>query len=243
MIRIIRRIKKFFRLLRTPSYRRALRLGVGAAIEHEEVLRRCKPDLVIDVGANVGQFSLVVRHESPDAQIIAFEPLSGPAKTFRAVFSGDRQVELHQVAIGRTAGHDIAMHISARADSSSLLEITRTQIETFPGTQEVGIEKVEVRPLSDFVSELHVPSNAMLKIDVQGYELEVLQATGGVLAKIDWIYVESSFVALYANQALAHEILEFLAARDFSLRSIHNVHQDKTGAVIQADFLFHRHHA
>ena len=62
--------------------------------------------------------------------------LKSPA-IFRRVFSGDGNVQLHQVAIG-AAAETRAMHISQRDDSSSLLPISSVQTTMFPGTAEVA---------------------------------------------------------------------------------------------------------
>ncbi|MDP2854676.1 MAG: FkbM family methyltransferase [Smithellaceae bacterium] len=79
-----------------------LRYGVLAGAEHRHVLSPL--GTVVDIGANRGQFSLAVRHWSPEVRVFAFEPLSGPAARFRKVFQGDFKVILHQAAIGPETG-------------------------------------------------------------------------------------------------------------------------------------------
>ena len=81
---------------------------------------------------------------------------------------------------------------------------------------------------------------AFLKIDVQGYELEVLKGSCDVLDCIDLVYVECSFIELYAGQALAHHVIEWLLPYGFSLSAIYNLSTDRQGQAVQADFLFSR---
>ena len=135
------RLDKLLQVLRSRDLLRALvRNRVLAGAEHRQVLRQ---DLgaVVDVGANRGQFSLAVRRWTPRAQVIAFEPLSGPAARFRKVFRGDSKVILHQAAIGTETGEAI-IHVSAADDSSSLLAISEKQERLFPGTGEIRTETI-----------------------------------------------------------------------------------------------------
>ncbi len=177
---VARRARKFLKLLRlltNPVYRRGLRYGVSAAIEHRHVVGGMELASVVDIGANVGQFSLLVRALHPAARIVAFEPLPGSGGPLPAGFRWDGRVTLHEAAVSPEAG-TATMHVSAAADSSSLLPISERQSELFPGTEEVGTTDVAVGPLDQFVNVSEVQAPAMLKIDVQGFELEVLRGSG-----------------------------------------------------------------
>jgi predicted RNA methylase len=70
------KLRKLTRLVGVPLYRRGLRFGVAAAIEHDAVLGRIDVNTIIDVGANTGQFALVARRHFAAAQILSFEPLA-----------------------------------------------------------------------------------------------------------------------------------------------------------------------
>lgn len=229
---------KLLRLLPVPLFRRGLRAGAAAAVEHVELLRSLQPRVVIDVGANVGQFALAVRAAAPAARIIGFEPLAGPAGTFRRVFAEDSAVVLHETALGDTAGSAV-IHVSRREDSSSLLPIGEAQRTLFPGTEEARTETIRLAPLDAIVTADELVPPALLKIDVQGFELTVLEGCAGLIDRFSWVYVEVSFVALYEGQALAHEVIAWLAARAFVLRGVHNPTWID-GRCIQADLLFGR---
>jgi len=192
---------------------------------------------VVDIGANRGQFALSARRAWPDARIVSFEPLPEPARKFKRVFGEDSRVTLHQVAIGDVVG-EATMHVSRLDDSSSLLPITKEQRQVFPGTSEVGTVSVRVGRLAEFVRPDEILAPALLKIDVQGYELEALQGCEDMLSRFDSIYCECSFVELYAGQALAGQVVAWLADTGFDLAGIYNTHYDRAGRAIQADFLF-----
>jgi len=239
VIRRLRQVRKVFGLAGTPLYRRGLAQGIAAAIEHAPLLVALRPSFVVDIGANVGQFSLAVRQHCPLTPIVAFEPLPRAAARYRRLFAGDGATRLEQVAVGATAG-DATMNVSRRGDSSSLLPIGPLQTMTFAGTERVGTELVTVAPLSAYLTTADIPAGALLKIDVQGYELPVIEGCGALLAAFDHVYVELSFIELYEGQALAGEVMARLEILGFRLTGLRCATIDAAGAIIQADFLFTR---
>ena len=231
------RIGKLVKVIQYPRLLRSLVCDrVLAAVEHRKVLR---PQLatVVDVGANRGQFSLAVCIWAPDAKVFAFEPLKEPAARFRKVFKGNSKVNFHHVAIGPKAGK-MTIHVSASDDCSSLLPISGLQEKLFPGTGEVRTETVKVGRLVEFISENEIVEPALLKLDVQGFELETLRGCEELLHWFSYVYVECSFVELYTGQALAHEIIDWLWRRGFQLSGIYNVIYDKLFQALQGDFIF-----
>lgn len=232
-----RKLLKFLRLLPHLSFRRGLRQGVGATIEHRQILFPLFPVTVVDIGANIGQFSLLAHTLFPKARIHAFEPLQVPAARFAKLFAGDRLVTLHRCAIGPEESSS-AMNVSGAIDSSSLLPITDTQADFAPGTGAVGVERVTVRRLDSILKPADIAAPALLKLDVQGFELPALQGCGALLNSFSWVYVEVSFVELYGGQALASEIVAFLHSHGFVLAGVANPSFLPDGTCVQADFLF-----
>lgn len=230
-----RRARKLVRLLRRSGHRRALRHGVAAAVEHEDVPLRDDVRLVLDVGASRGQFALFARARWPTARIVAFEPLPAAAERFVRVL-GDA-AELRRVALGAATGEAV-LHVAGRDDSSSLLPIAG-QAAAFPGTAEVDRVRVPVGRLAD-----HLPDPAarpcLLKVDVQGGELDVLRGAGAALGRVDEVLCECSFVELYAGQPLADEVIAFLAGHGLRLAGCFDQRRDARGDALQADLLFRR---
>jgi FkbM family methyltransferase len=218
---------------------RALCLGVPAGVEHTVALGPIECRTLVDVGANRGQFALAARRRWPTARIISFEPLAKPAAQFTRVFEGDNRIELHEAAIGPIEER-ATMHVSRRDDSSSLLAITSLQDSIFPGTSEVGTTRVRVAPLTAFLSADDIDAPALLKIDVQGFELEVLRGCEQLLDGFERIYCECSFVELYEGQSLVGDVVDWLAQRGYALDGVFNTTYDRRGRAVQADFLFCR---
>jgi FkbM family methyltransferase len=238
-VKRLHQLVKLVKVLAYSGYRAALRRsGVAAAVEHEKLLKTFKFATVVDIGANRGQFALVARRCFPKARIISFEPLAGPAERYRTALGDDPLTSLHQVAIG-PATAIATMHVAAEDDSSSLLPITQLQ-EQLSGTREIAIETIDVDSLAHRIKEDDLHQPALLKIDVQGYELPVLKGCDALLSRFSQVYVECSFVELYKGQALASQVIEFLARRGYRFNGDYNVQYGRDGRAIQADMLFSR---
>ena len=232
------RLRKLATALVHPVCWRPLACGVAPTVDHLPVLQNLDVDLILDVGANRGQFSLASRIAKPGVPIVAFEPIPGEAAIFRNVHGGCSDVRLHEAALGAEDG-GATLHVSRRADSSSLLPIGRAQREIFAGTEEAGTLTVPVRRLDGYLSELGAFSKGLLKLDVQGFELKVLEGATETLACCAYVYAECSARELYEGQALYGEVAEFLAAHGFRQISRHN-EMLVDGELVQADFLFGR---
>jgi FkbM family methyltransferase len=227
---------KFMRLLKSTKSRHGLRYGVAAAVEHRCALGALDFATVVDIGANKGQFSLFAVDAFPGVTIYAFEPLPVPAARYRSVFYG-QQVRFFEAAIG-PCEKETTIYVSQREDSSSLLPITKRQIEVFPGTQLKETRIIRVAPLVKFIRYDELRAPALLKIDVQGFELEVLKGCDPLLSSFEYIYVECSFIELYAGQALADDIITYLGQHNFRLAGVYNQVSGPEGRAVQADFLF-----
>lgn len=237
---ILKKLRKLASILGVSAYRAALvQERVAAGVEHEPMLRNLECRTVVDIGANRGQFALAARRCFPEARIVSFEPLPGPARLFRRVFDGDGAVVLHEAAIGPSETGAV-MHVSAADDSSSLLPIAPLQSEIFPGTGEAGTTEVRVAPLESFVPPDEIRAPALLKLDVQGFEYEALLGCESLLPRFDSIYCECSFMELYSGQRLAADVIAWLEGRGFRLCGVYNAAYDFRGRAVQADFLFKR---
>jgi hypothetical protein len=132
------------------------------------------------------------------------------------------------------------MHVSAQDDSSSLLPISKLQGELFPGTDEIGAMSVKVAPLAAFIASDEIDQPALLKLDVQGYELDALRGCESLIDRFRWVYCECSFVELYSGQSLVTDVITWLAQRGYTMGGVFNVAYARGARAIQADFLFVR---
>ena len=234
----LNRALKLLRVLRHSAYWPGLLRGVAASVEHEQLLARLPCKTVVDIGANRGQFALVARFCCPMAKVISFEPLPEAAGGFSKVFPRDRQVVLHQVAVGPRRAEAL-LYVTADDDSSSLLPTGHLQQKVFPRTALKRTIVVNVAPLSDYVDSEEVAPPALLKLDVQGFELEALRGCQTLLDRFQYVIAECSFSELYKGQALAHEVIRFLERYDLHLVGVYNL-SSNLGRALQGDFAFAR---
>jgi FkbM family methyltransferase len=230
------RARKLRRLILEPRYWAALRKGIAASVEHERIPFRADTRTILDVGASRGQFALFASTRFPGAGIVCFEPLPGPFADLRDLL-GPR-VSAHNVAIGDHPG-TASINVSASDDSSSLLPIGSRQVQEFPGTDLQRTIEVQVNTLDNEVKG--PPARpCLLKVDVQGLELQVLMGAVETLKSVDEALIECSFVELYEGQALAEEVVTHMRAAGFRLAGVHEVAYSSDGSALQADFLFRR---
>lgn len=235
---LLLRAKKILAGLSTSSLRRALFAGVFPSIEHESALKGRVFDCIIDVGANKGQFATFARKYFPESRIISFEPLNRPAKVYESLFRDDKNSRLVRAAVGTDRG-SILMHVTAKDDSSSPLAVGQLQAETF-GTAVVETREVPCGPLSDYLGNDDLGQKNLLKIDTQGFELQVLRGAERLLDRFSAIYCELSFKELYVGQPLASEVISYLFHQQFNLVGVYNVTFAPKVGPVQADMLFVR---
>lgn len=224
------------RLLADARFRAGLRFGVAAGIEHLGALAGRSFSSVVDVGANRGQFTLLCAGLYPKARIFAFEPLPGPYGVLARMTRGYPGIATHRAAIGPRAGA-ARMHVMRPDDCSSLLAPMERQTAVFGAVGSNGTAVIEMAPLDSFVQASDLLPPALLKLDVQGFELEALKGCAALLDRFDAVYLECSFEPLYADQALADEVLAYLFAHGFGLAGVYNAVGDPRGRAVQADFL------
>lgn len=232
------RARKVLHGVRSDRGRRALSVGVGASIEHRAAFIGRNYDTVIDIGGNRGQFALFARSRFPKSRIISFEPLSECAVLYRKIFNDDPDTILHEVAVGPSHRSEV-MHVTSDRDSSSLLPPAKQQEAIF-GSRKDAERKIQMVRLNEKVGTEELGRRVLLKIDVQGFELEALRGCEDLLPLILDIYVECSYVELYERQTSASEVVAFLASQGFSLAGVFNQFIDPAVGPVQADLLFRR---
>ncbi len=229
--------KKLARILLTPGLWRYAWHGIAPAIEHKDAIAGMAISTCIDVGANIGQFSALIAHLHPRARILAFEPMPTACRRYRLAFPTSRG-RLFEMGVGRASGLK-EFHITNRADSSSLLRPGVGQEKAF-GVYETATLSVPVQRLSDVLNIDDISRPCLMKIDVQGAELDVLAGAEDLLDSIDYICVELSYVELYEGQPLATKVLKYLFGVGYQLRGIYNQASTRAFGPTQADFLLAR---
>lgn len=173
---------------------------------YEEHLRRLlsslKINCVLDVGSHMGDFGRLLRHIGYAGLIISFEPVADNFQVLLERSEGDPKWYAHRLALGTTKGN-ATITVFSGTTFHSFLPSSEHGRERFPSkmlierTEVVPIERLE-NILSELVDGIADPK-IFLKVDVQGYDLEVIKGLGAAVSQISALQVELAFQSLYDN--------------------------------------------
>jgi FkbM family methyltransferase len=200
-------------------YRIERRLRFGN--DHTSIVRQIlgRPvRTIFDVGANVGQTALTYASAFPDASIYSFEPGREPFGQMQAAVRDVRNIHPFNVAMGRSSGR-ATLNLTKGNQANSLLPVAPGggDYAVDPSMLDaVGSEDVEITSVDDFCRQNSITEIDLLKIDAQGYEIEVLAGSQETLARgVPLIYAEVTFVRYYQEQPLFPDVYTYLYDRGY----------------------------
>lgn len=205
------------------------------------LLQRFGVDVVLDVGANVGQYGEEMRAFGYKGKMVSFEPL---ASEFRQLSErAGRHADWLTVnrALGDSDGK-AEIHVSGNSMSSSLLGILPRHLRAAPESAYTKKETIRIVRLdSVFHEHYKAGDRVLLKLDTQGFEYQVLLGAVNSLQLIVGVQMEMSLVPLYDGEKRFSEMVPYLTSLGFSLMSIEPVFRDKeTGQMLAVDGIFYR---
>lgn len=227
-----------------PSWARAREISQALLSEPRisffHFARAAQVDVVIDVGANTGQFGRAMRTMGYEGLLVSLEPVAGPFSNLEQYAAGDDLWLTERLALGAVVGIE-TIHVAANAGaSSSLLPMLERHSQAAPSARVIGTEQVNVDTLDNIFAK-HLGRGgrrAMLKLDVQGYERVVLQGASSLDA-VPVIYAEVSTVPLYDGQCLMPAFLDYLYGRGFALADLErHMLEPRTRRVLQFNATF-----
>ncbi len=193
---------------------------------------------VLDVGANVGTFTNMIQKIINGAVIYSFEPISDCYDELVINTKHIEKIKCFNLALGKEV-KNAEINRNEFSPSSSLLEMDTCHKRAFPHTQNVIKEKISVSTLDEISNEIDWNPKTLMKIDVQGFEINVLKGAISSLNNIDVIIIETLFVELYENQTQFDDIYSFLVKRNFSYRgNFEQIKDPKSGRILWADAIF-----
>ena len=209
------------------------------AAAREELIRRRGVDVILDVGANTGQYGTMLRGRGFDGRLVSLEPLEEAYAELERRTAADAAWTAVRVAASDADG-EITLNVTDDSRSSSVLS-RNERFADKPGWAPKESQRVPARRLEGLLGELLRPEErAYLKLDVQGYERSVLDGAGGALARFEALELELSVTPLYEGQPGLAEMLPLLAARGFRPVCIEPILLDDDGLLMELDGLFAR---
>lgn len=201
----------------------------------KELLTQLSIDCVLDVGANRGQFARELRAIGYRGQIVSFEPISSEFLVMKKHFQDDSSWRGYQIALGSSAS-SMSVTIPSLTVMSSLLE-------SIVPEKDARQEVVEVRRLDSILPSLLKDSGlsrVFLKMDTQGYDLEVFRGAAECMANIQGIQSELSIQPLYKNMPHYLEVLEVYEAAGFDLYNLSVVNRIDNGGLLELNCFMRR---
>lgn len=203
-------------------------------------LRSRRVDLVLDVGANTGQFALGLRERGYSGPIHSFEPVAEVFKTLSKRAARDRNWTASHCALGATAGA-ARMNVFQNTEFNSLKAQSELGRRFGCGFELQRVETVEVRTLDGVIADTPA-RNIFLKIDTQGFEQEVLAGARQVLDRCVGLQLELPIEQLYDGVWSFTEALTQVRAAGFApaqIRTVNTLRGDPASA-IEFDCIFRR---
>ena len=195
--------------------------------------------VVIDVGANAGQYGEMLRELGFAGRLVSLEPVAEAYAELERRAAADGAWEAVRVAASDVDG-EITLNVTEDSRSSSVLP-RNERFADKAGWSPKERRRVAARRLDGLVAELLRPQErAYLKLDIQGYERHVLDGAGDALARFEALELELSVTPLYEGQPSLAEMLPLLEQRGFKPVSIEPILLDDDGLLMEMDGLFAR---
>jgi len=232
-VKVVKHVQKFLRSLGyevvpyPPSDR------VRSRDSLRRVLNMLSIDCVLDVGANHGEFGNLLRDIGYKGWIVSFEPVHGTFKDLSIHAIARPPWRVFQYALGSENGQAEINLSESDYLTSFLTPLGPTKV--LPHNRVVGKEAVEVRRLDSIFDECMAgidARNIYLKIDTQGFDIEVLRGAEGILSQLKGAQTEVSFIPIYQGMPRHIESIREFEARGFSVVDFMPVSRDDGGLLM-----------
>ena len=207
-----------------------------------ELLRFLQIDVVLDVGANEGQYAQQLRADLGfHGRICSFEPVSGPYRILAAKAADDPRWATYNVGLGDVPGQ-ATINVAANSESSSLLDMLPAHLVAAPESRFVGSEQIEIQTVDAIFGELVQPGeHVFLKVDTQGFEGRVLRGAEQSLRAIETVQLEMPLAPLYDGELGFSELVRLMLDSGYDIVGLEPGFCDpSTGRLLQVDGIFHR---
>lgn len=210
--------------------------GLPLARHLKALFERYRVDCVFDVGANQGQYSGLLRELGFEGHIVSFEPVAKYAAMLRTKAAGDPKWRVYPFALGSQRGN-ASINVTVSPGLNSFLAPMVDNGYWTPSPVS-GVEEVAIETLDDVYPTIRRElgfESPYLKMDTQGFDLEVMRGGASVLSRFRALQTEASVTPMYENMPGFRDVLDFVLARGFSLSGMFPVSVDEAMRLIEFD--------
>ena len=201
------------------------------------LIRLKEIDLVVDGGANRGQWSAELRMEFPGIPVISVEPVLAAYKELKVLASQVSNWSTLNVALGENLG-TATMNVANNGEQSSSLLFPANHLNYYPTVEFIKTQETKIITLDSIgVKE---GSRVFLKLDLQGNELPALKGATEFLKNVKAIELEMTTIQMYREQATFLAVATYLAEHGFAVFSFADPFRGLDGQSIYVDVLFNR---
>jgi FkbM family methyltransferase len=187
------------------------------------------PRLIVDIGANSGEWTRTALSIWPEARAIMVEPNALHAGAL-GTLAGELNATVSSDLLGAEDGREVDFHVMQAG--------TATGSSVFPERSDVA-RTIERRRLRSLDSLLAGEPADLLKIDTQGYELEILAGAARSLPAAKAVILETSLIEVNEACPILHEVVAYMHERGFVAFDVLEMHRRRTDAtLLQIDILF-----
>lgn len=211
--------------------------SLRAQLEHWLSVR--KIDLLLDVGANKGQFGQRMR-KLYSGKMISFEPVTSAYRQLWKAAADDDEWQVCNFAVGSKAS-EVDINVYPNDEFSSLLPVNEYAHERFPNhTATQSTERIHVRRLDSFLTDNGLAERkTFLKLDTQGHDIEVFRGVGEAIRNVSVLLSEMSLQPIYHGAPHWTEAVRVYEQAGFSVVGLFPINFDG-GKIVEYDCLMVR---
>jgi FkbM family methyltransferase len=196
------------------AFKREIKVSLGMP-DTEACLPRMKcggftSRVAIDVGAYSGEWTRTLLRSFPNARVLMIEPQPTMRRSLEDLCSSNSRLQLATTLVGPAPAPRVTFYENETA-SSVLRDFNH---------DEPASTVLPMTTLDSLMLETNFPAPDLIKLDVQGYEIEVLKGAAKTLISVEAVLMEINLIQIYEQAPLAHDAIRYMADRDFRVYDV-----------------------